>query len=149
MIKKKELINHLHVILDKRLLEIQQQIESVSQTASQETKSSMGDKYETGRAMAHLELDKLERQKSESQKNLLTLQEAERLNPKGTIGLGSLVKTSAGVFFIACGLGRITINTSPIFVISLASPVGRLLQGKQPGHQFQINNKHVEILEIS
>jgi hypothetical protein len=47
--------------VDDRISATQQAIQSAQASANEETKSSSGDKYETGRAMAQLEIEKIQR----------------------------------------------------------------------------------------
>ncbi len=148
MISKSRLVHYVDDLLQERLKVLQEQISSVTKTANEETKSSMGDKYETGRAMAHLELEKLHRQQAEIQKNNLILKEAERLNGTGSVQLGSIVFTTAGTYFLACGLGKIVIDDNVVFVISLSSAIGQSLRGKRKGDRFLFNQKEATILDL-
>src|SRR5210317_1066841 len=72
-----------------------------------ETKSSAGDKYETGRAMVHLEMEKLSRQNAELRNMLSILQSVDIENVKKTAELGALVKTNQGLYFIAASIGKL------------------------------------------
>src|SRR5690349_15598667 len=75
---------------------IQQSIADARAASNSDTKSSMGDKYETTREMMQIEIEKLSLQLAEIQKNLALL---NSLNPhqKYTEAVGgSLVETDAG-----------------------------------------------------
>ena len=65
---KHELYNLCQAYLQQRLLTAKQAIEAAQQAANNQTKSSSGDKYETGRAMMQLEIKKDSAQLSESLK---------------------------------------------------------------------------------
>ena len=55
-------------LLQERITAQEADLEELSKAASTDTKSSAGDKYETGRGMRRAEMDKLSRNLSESQK---------------------------------------------------------------------------------
>ena len=63
---KQELYKLCQTYIQQRILTAKQAIEAAQQAANNETKSSSGDKYETGRAMMQLEIEKDSAQLSES-----------------------------------------------------------------------------------
>ena len=66
MEKKEIIIQELNVIIDQKIDEAKSSISAAKESRDNETKSSVGDKYETGRAMAQIELDKLYEQLEKS-----------------------------------------------------------------------------------
>lgn len=127
---------------------IQSEIANAQASANEETKSSAGDKYETGRAMAQLEIER----------NLQQLGEAEKLhqilkgiNPDGTTAVvipGALVTTTNGVFYMAISLGLITVDHKQYMIVSADSPIGKLLMGKKTGDAFMWNKQQLIIKTI-
>jgi len=113
-----------------------------------ETKSSAGDKHETGRAMLQLEMEKASQQFASISLMQEVLQKIE-IHKKNEIGkLGSLIYTNQGNYFLAVSIGQITINEDNYFVISPSSPIGKLLLGKKKGDDFRFNSKEFKIKEI-
>lgn len=113
-----------------------------------ETKSSAGDKHETGRAMLQLEMEKASQQFASISLMQEVLQKIE-IHKKNKIGkLGSLIYTNQGNYFLAVSIGQITINEDNYFVISPSSPIGKLLLGKKKGDDFSFNGKEFKIKEI-
>ncbi len=113
-----------------------------------DTKSSAGDKHETGRAMVQQELDKLEEQLS---KLLALRQELDRVpldRVFDRVAFGSLVGTDQGTCFMCIGLGRLEFAGEQCFAISLASPMGQALSDKRPGDTAVLNGKSIVIREI-
>ena len=110
-----------------------------TRASNNETKSSMGDKYETSREMVQQEINNIQLQLNENlrAKNSLKL---ITTNPHQTIGVGSLVETEKGLFYIAVSLGEIIFNEKKIFVISTESPLGKALFGKKKGDEISLNN---------
>lgn len=135
-------------VLDSRIAEIETAIASAKEARDNESKSSAGDKYETGRAMLQIELDNLEHQL----KNQLELKtEILRVNPELTtekISFGSLISSTNGTYFIAIGLGKILIGNETVYAISLASPLGQALKGAQKDNTISLNGKSITINHV-
>ena len=145
---KEDIIKEILKILDEKIEMAQQAIDSAKESRDNETKSSVGDKYETTRTMMQFELEKFQVQKSkaENQKNeLLKINISKKYNK---VELGSLVFTGAGKFFISIGLGKITVNNQTFFCISPASPIGKLLLGKHANETFIFQEKQINISEL-
>ena len=126
---------------EKRIHAAQQAVQFFQAAANEETKSSAGDKYETGRAMAQLEIEKNSAQLAEAQKlkqRLLQLDPAKR---SGHIQSGSLVTTSQGNFYIAISAGQFTLEDENYFAISPSSPLAQKLLGRNLGEQFGFNGR--------
>lgn len=126
-------------IVEGSILAIKFAIQEAQDAANNETKSSAGDKHETGRAMAQLETEKLSAQLNEA---LKLSQVFAQLNPNQKnkqITIGSLVFTNNGYFYIAVSLGKVEINNETIFAISPQSPMGKLLLTKKKKDSFSLN----------
>lgn len=113
-----------------------------------EGKSSAGDKHETTKAMAHIEQEKLSKQLLEwkNQNDLIHKIDAGKENQ--TAGLGTLVETNRGNFFLACNLGKLIIDDQDIIIISLQSPLGEQFLKCKEGEQFDFNNTRYQILKL-
>ncbi|HEY8401261.1 MAG TPA: 3-oxoacyl-ACP synthase [Cytophagaceae bacterium] len=145
---KQALYNKCVEYVNERLSATQKAIQEAQAAANEETKSSVGDKYETGRAMLQLEIEKMSAQLAEGMK---LKQSLSRINPEKemeTAELGSLVETSGGIFFLSISLGQIKLDDKTYFVISPATPIGTQLLGLKKGDSFTFNNKSISILSI-
>jgi transcription elongation GreA/GreB family factor len=146
---KEILYNNFLLIAQLRVTELEQIIKDAQSAANNETKSSAGDKHETGRAMAQLETEKLTNQLGEALKLSELL---HKINPKEKhqiIGLGSLVKTNNGNFFISASLGKVEHDNETYFAISNASPIGQLLVKKKEKEAYSINNRSYIINKVT
>ena len=123
-------------------------IAALTEDASNDAKSSAGDKHETTLSMMHLEQEKLNRKLSEflDQKSILDKIDISIQTPK--VVIGSLVQTNDLVVFIATALPKISIDNQNIFAISPQSPLGKSLLGHELGYEFQLNDKKYSILTI-
>ncbi len=137
---KKSLHQYLTHLVKQDIVELQQLIGELRSSAGNETKSSVGDKYETARAMAHLEIEKLGHQLLEKEKalSIIKLQGGIRQNSVGEPG--ALVESTFGLIYIAIHRGEINHENMRVFCVSGASPVAKSLIGKKAGEQFVVNN---------
>src|SRR3954467_3556984 len=105
-----------------RITRLKTEIKKTQSSANEETKSSAGDKYETGRAMAQLEIEKNTTQLREAERLQGMLQAIHQDLISEIIIPGSLVKTSKGDFYISISIGLITLEQKQYFVIAPDSP---------------------------
>lgn len=118
-----------------------------TRASNNDTKSSMGDKYETGREMLQQEINNLQRQLNEalSQQEMLrkiTADSSEKVQH------GALVKTDKGLFYIAASIGEIVAENHKIMTVSIESPLVKAMFGKKIGDTFTINNINQNIEDI-
>jgi transcription elongation GreA/GreB family factor len=134
--------------LQMRIDAAQQAINAAQQSANDETKSSSGDKYETGRAMMQLEVEKHASQLAAAMKLRHTLNQIRIDNACETVQAGSLVVTDREVFFMAISLGKVDIEEKSYLVISPASPLGQNLMGLKSGDRTMFHGQPYIIQEI-
>lgn len=139
----------LQIIQDKLLEKIATLEKMIAETraSNNETKSSMGDKYETSREMVQQQINNLQVQLNDNN-NARNSLKTINTNLHQTVGLGSLVETDKGLFYIAVSLGEITYQEKKIFVISTESPLGKSLFGKSKGEDISLNNIRQTILNL-
>lgn len=134
---KSEILKVIHDKLSEKIAQLEHLI-AETRAANNETKSSMGDKYETSREMVQQEINNLQVQLNENlrAKNSLKL---INTNLHQTVGLGSLVETDQGLFYIAVSLGSVEHDQRKIFLISPESPLAKAMTGKVNKDVFVIN----------
>lgn len=118
-----------------------------TRASSNDTKSSMGDKYETGREMLQQEINNLQVQLNEVLKQQDFLKTI-LVKSSDKAEKGAIVKTEKGLFFISVSLGEITFENQKIICISPESPLAKAMNGKQKGEVFSLNNTSQKIEEI-
>jgi len=87
---KQQIIHHIQQVLDKKIETAQQAIVSANESRDNETKSSVGDKYETGRTMMQFELEKYQLQKNKAENQKIELLKIDIHNKFERANLGSL-----------------------------------------------------------
>lgn len=133
--------------LDEKINALQEEIKVMQNDAQEETKSSAGDKYETGRAMMHLEMEKLSSQLNEFLNARLILNQIDPTKNYPIIQLGSVVVTSGQNYFISVSAGALEVDKKQFYCISAASPIGALLIGKRKDDRFNFRNQQITILD--
>ncbi|WP_378179725.1 3-oxoacyl-ACP synthase [Aquimarina sp. SS2-1] len=145
---KEELFRHCKQFAQDRLDRIQDRIANIQHSLTSETKSTAGDKHETGRAMLQLEREKAGVQLVEVQKLLEILAKIDISTTSKVIRLGSLIETSEGHYFLGVSAGKIIIQGNPYFAIATNTPIGKLLLGKKVGDHFIFNERQITIKKI-
>ena len=141
---KEQICHTVLQFLNQKIINIRKTILSTQKARNNEIKSSVGDKYETGRVMMQNELEKqaLLLQQYQIQKaNILKIQNMKSYDE---IGFGSLVLTNQGNYLIAIGRGRV----EKFSVISILSPLGKAFRGLKSGDMFIFQNKEYKINSV-
>jgi transcription elongation GreA/GreB family factor len=131
-----------------RINRLKTEIKKTQSSANEETKSSAGDKYETGRAMAQLEIGKNTIQLREAEKLLGMLQAIHVDLSSEIIIPGSFVKTNKGDFYISISIGLIKLQQNQYFIIAPDSPIGKLFMGKKVRDVISWNKIQYQITDI-
>lgn len=130
-----------------------QAIAAVQAAGEEATKSSAGDKYETGREMMKQEIERHQQLLADAQQMEVTLEKFSPMSspipePKKTIRAGSVVRTNQGIFYLAIGIGKLIVDGTEVFVLSPSAPVGQLLIGKRSGDTVSFNDKTYRVLAV-
>jgi transcription elongation GreA/GreB family factor len=145
---KQELYSQCLNFVENRIEAIKRNIEEIQQSLLSETKSSAGDKHETGRAMIQLEREKAGEQLRDAEALKEVLFKVNPLSTTLKITLGSVVYTSDLNYFIAISAGQIRINGIAFFAISPQTPIGQKLTGKRIGDEVVFRDKTFKITKV-
>jgi len=148
MFIKSQLLNHCQNCLSVKFNELLELIEQVENSLQSESKSTAGDKHETGRAMLQLEREKLGFQLKELENQQKILDKISSKHPSKIIGLGSVIETNQYNYFIGISAKEIEIQTKKYYCISLESPIGKALQSKKVNDEFEFNNQKIKVISI-
>ena len=145
---KENLYNQCQLLVNMRLSVIQNAIGKIGESLFSETKSSAGDKHETGRAMLQLEREKAGNQLAEIQKINTILSKIDINNTSKTICLGSVVYTTNANYFIAISKGELVVGNDTFYAISTSTPIGQLLMGKKEGEEIKFREQQFNIITV-
>jgi len=146
---KKALLDKCIQLVNERIENNKRSMNETQDAANEEVKSSSGDKYETGRAMMHLEQEKTAAQFQETMKLKVLLDKIDITSDSETIHQGSVVTTNNGIFFLAAALGQVTLENQVYFVISSVSPLGKELLDKKAGESVIVNGRTFKISKVT
>jgi len=145
---KENLYNLCCRFVENKLITIQKAIQEIQESLSTETKSSAGDKHETGRAMLQLEREKIGQQLAETQKLKETLSKIDSSKVSSKVSLGSVVSTSHYNYFIAISAGKLQLEGKDFYAISANTPMAQLLLGKTVGDIVVFREETFSITQI-
>jgi hypothetical protein len=134
--------------VETRIRAVEEAIRTTQQSANAENKSSAGDKYETGRAMAQLDIENLLSQKADIQNLLKQLSQINPDKKSERVERGSLVITNAGCFYLAVGAGPFLIEGISYMALSPGSPLGQKMSGLPARESFEFRNRHFVIEKV-
>lgn len=134
--------------VDQRINNIRQAFDAACESGNDETKSTAGDKHETGRAMMQLEQEKISNQLSEALEIKKNISKIDPHTSSMIISLGSLVITDKGNFYIAISAGKLNVGNETFFAISPVSPIASKLLGLSIDQEIEMNGQVYKITQI-
>ena len=145
---KQKLLSECLAIVGEKIAGLQASLKGFQDAANEETKSSAGDKYETGRAMMHLEKEKVAHALNEVLKQKKVLDQLDAQTDQ-VAELGSVIKTNKGLFYLSVSLGKIKHEGVDVFCLSPVSPLGKMFLGTKKGEQVTFNKIAYLIEEVA
>ena len=115
---KQKILSHYQILLQDKIDIYQDLINSLTEDAQNDAKSSAGDKHETTLSKLHIEQEKIANKLKEAieQQVILSKLDIEQISNK--VILGSVVVTNHLTVFISTALPKITIDNRIVFAIS-------------------------------
>jgi hypothetical protein len=139
---------NLLTILEERVKFAEVAMLQAQEAANSEDKSSVGDKYETGRAMSQNERDRNARQFEMAKHELLYLQSLDVTRIYSSFEPGAIAVCGEQVYFLSAGLGAVTIEHQKVFCLSSQAPLAVAMRNKKAGDSFFFNQKQVAISAV-
>ena len=130
-----ELSKQLSIKLNYLNTTLQQTIES----RNSDTKSSAGDKFETSREMAQIEISKIEKEIIKTQQLITDL----------TSKSSQLIITDKGAFLISIPFGKLVVTSTEVYCISNSAPITKQLLNTEVSANFEYRGVAYNILNIT
>lgn len=135
---KQEILDQINTkIIDK--IQYFENLIAETRASNNDTKSSMGDKYETGREMLQQQINNLQRQLNETLNQQAVLQKITA-EPSEKVQNGALVKTNKGMFYVSASMGEFILDNQKVMTVSAESPLVKAMFGKKIAETFTVNN---------
>lgn len=145
---KQNILSQYQTLLQDKIDIYQDLINSLTEDAQNDAKSSAGDKHETTLSKLHIEQEKIANKLKEALEQQAILSKLDIDQVSNKVILGSLVKTNHLTVLVCTALPKITVDNQPVFAISPQSPLGMQLMLKTINSEFPVNNVTYKILEI-
>jgi hypothetical protein len=145
----KEILKEMAVkLLHERIEASRIAMQRAKESSDNEEKGTMGDKYETSRAMSHIDTDFHARNLENARKQLAALMLINTSSLLTIIGPGAFVRCTGINYFIGTGLGKVNVEGEEIHFISPAAPVAIAMTGLKKGNDFIFNGVERKIEEV-
>ncbi len=134
--------------VDARIGRFNSTMHELEEALKPESRSCMGDKYETSRAMLHLEFEKLAGQVEQFNALRRTVSLIDPESYSELTLFGSIVRTNLHNYFISIPAGEIAVSNEKYFAVGINSPVAISLLGKRAGDEFSVGGKSGRITSV-
>lgn len=143
------ILKHLLDHVDKNLAEAKARMASLKESLGAESKSSAGDKHETGRAMIHLEQERVQDTvgRLEHMRGLL-MQRAAQDKVIQRVSPGALVETTGPWVLVGVPLGKVQLPDALVLCVGAEAPLAQQWHGAQPGDQVALGPQKLTIQAI-
>ncbi len=145
---KTQVFQELQTQVQQKIAQAQLAVNAAIESRDGETKSSAGDKFETGRAMMQLEQQRHEVQLSKAFQLASDLDRLDMEADYAMVTPGALVKTDRGIYFMSIGMGKIVVDGGTVYCISIQSPIGKALLHQKEKAVITFQGKPLTIKEI-
>ena len=143
------ILKHLMGHVDKDLEEAKARMASLKESLGAESKSSAGDKHETGRAMIHLEQERVQETvgRLEHMRGVL-VQRATQGKAIQRVSPGALVETTGPWVLVGVPLGKVQLPDALVLCVGVEAPLAQQWHGAQPGDQVVLGSQELTIQAI-
>ena len=148
MTLKQKIYKHYLQIVNEKVNLLQQVLDDLKTSGSNETKSTAGDKHETALAMLQIELANTHGQMQEALLQQASFQKINQTSNSAIIIIGSLIKTNRGYLYMSIALSKVVIDKQEVIALSPQSPLGIKLMGLTAGDAVEINGNRFIIEKI-
>lgn len=145
---KTEIHSVILFYLEERMEQGKKDFQLAKESRDSDTKSSAGDKFETGREMMQREMDKISASLDMQKSQLAQLKRIDLSENPTRVSLGSFIETDAEHYYLSVGLGKLSCAETTFYAISADSPIGELLMGKQINDTIELRGRKITLKSI-
>jgi len=144
---KSSVVQALKLVVEEKIASAKSSIASTTESKNSATKSSAGDKHETGRAMMERELAL---NTSQLHKAELLFHEINTLplSPAHIAARGSLITTNTAIYFLSVAHGKLVVDDHTVFAISCISPIAQTLLGSSAGISLEFQGRKIRVERV-
>jgi hypothetical protein len=147
--KRQGIFDGLCAELDQNLKNRRGHLHSLRESLGSETKSSAGDKHETGRAMIHSEQARVQDSVNRLEAMLSKLRQyAAVIGPIQRVSPGALVETTGPWVLVGVPMGKVQLPDALVLCVGAEAPLAQQWHGAQPGDQVVLGSQQLTIQAI-
>ncbi len=147
--KRQGIFDGLCAELDQNLKNRRDHLHSLRESLGSETKSSAGDKHETGRAMIHSEQARVQDSVNRLEGMLSKLRQyAAVIGPIQRVSPGALVETTGPWVLVGVPMGKVQLPDALVLCVGAEAPLAQQWHGAQPGDQVVLGSQQLTIQAI-
>ena len=124
-------------------------MQEARESSMADTKSSAGDKHETARAMAQLELEKQDSALQHLRDMEFALARIDPSQRNERISPGALVHTNKGLYYVSAAMGKLDMDGAEVLAISMQAPILVALKAIAVGGTCKFNGQAHTLLGIA
>lgn len=148
MLRKEEVHEACLQQMNAKIETLQRTLDDLYSGAESESKSSAGDKHETGRAMLQIEQARIGKQLSDLKIQRNTLRSIDFGLASEQVALGSLIETDRGWFYLSVALGKVEVKGVAVLSVSPGSPLGSQWLGMRKDESMSFNDTDYTIVNL-
>ena len=147
--KRQGIFNGLCAELDQNLNNRRGHLHSLRESLGSETKSSAGDKHETGRAMIHSEQARVQDSVNRLEAMLSKLRQyAAVIGPIQRVSPGALVETTGPWVLVGVPMGKVKLPEALVLCVGAEAPLAQQWHGAQTGDEVVLGPQKLTIQAI-
>lgn len=144
---REKVLMAIEVRLKKEEGEAKERLASLQDALGAESKSSAGDKHETGRAMIHREMELVEETRARTQAAQETLMKIQGVPlPVSGMHVGALVETTGPWVFVGIPMGKLQLGEDVVLCVGPSAPIVKVWAGIEEGHEVSLGPNRLTIL---
>lgn len=144
---REKVLMAIEVRLKKEEGEAKERLASLQDALGAESKSSAGDKHETGRAMIHREMELVEETRARTQAAQETLKKIQGVPlPVSGMHVGALVETTGPWVFVGIPMGKLQLGEDVVLCVGPSAPIVKVWAGIEEGHEVSLGPNRLTIL---
>lgn len=142
-------LESLAAAIEAQLNQAMAAMQELSASLGSETKSSAGDKHETGRAMVQLEMEQAGQRVARCEAMKADLLRLNAEQAREAAGPGAVVMTDRALLFIGPALGGFEVaGVGKAHAISPEAPLAVALRGARSGETVDFRGQAIRVLQV-
>ncbi|MDA8695787.1 hypothetical protein N9L83_02440 [Flavobacteriales bacterium] len=148
-LSRQEVVEALEASMDAGLKRVRRAFEELQGSLEGESKSTAGDKHETGRAMVQMEMEQAAGRLSRVEGMIRQWHALEPARGRQEVRPGAVVTTDQGGFVMGVAWGAFDVEKEKTWrAISADAPLARAMQAASPGSSVEFRGRMWQIISV-